>query len=336
MQIRKLTLIITNLILLFSIMSRAEEKITSEKFSLYYIPERTGISIEGFLSENDPPYVNNVKISPQNPGIADEIIVEAEILNNPMLTTNRPLIADLSYSTDDGLKWTKIEMEQDTGAPNYWHATIPPIGKPATVRYFLTAQDDSGNHLIELPVSDVLWGGIKPPRLTGAVTDDNDDPRMVFDDLDILQAQVGYDGEILYFAMKVEGNISGGTISPVSVHVYSVGIYYPELIKDRTVRTEFVLEHAQHAQFVHFPVIGFLNTEKELTEVRIADPRYYSDGSWLYMRFKQDALKNKKFDKLRIIFGTAYATNYAPVVLKPVDTTRFINIARSDRSFVVK
>jgi hypothetical protein len=336
MKIARICILLIILNCALAMQAFSGEPVTSDRFSLYYIPSRTSSMLDSFLTENDPPMVVSVKASPEEPGASDNVIIEAEIKNDSFFTTSHPLLANIFYSIDDGKTWKTKEMDQISDSPDLWHAELPALGKPGTVRYYFTAKDDGGNYLIELPVTKVEWGGIEPPKLTGALTDDNDDSRMVFDDLDILQTQVGYDGGILYFAMKVEGNISGGTVSPFNVFVYSVGIYTPESFKSGTIRTDYVLEHSQHAQFLLFPVIGLLDTREKLTEVRAADARYYSNGSWLYMRFKQDGLKNKKFDKLRIIFGTAYSSNYDPLMLTPDDTTGFINIVRSDRSYEVK
>lgn len=336
MKISKMSLCIIALSVFFVISAAVGEPIKSERFSLYYIPSRSSSALDSFLTDNDPPLVKTVKITPEQPGIGDEVTVEAEIINNKYFTNNKPLLANLSYSLDLGATWKMLEMDQSEDNPDIWQAVIPATGKPGAVRYFFTVKDDGGNYLFELPAVRIEWGGIKPPALTGVLTDENEDSRIVFDDLDILQAQAGYDGSILYFAMKVEGDVSGGTVSPFNVFVYSIGIYYPDKIKGGTIRTNFVLEHSQHAQFLLFPIIGLLDTEEGLNEVRSADARYYSKDGWLYMRFKEDVLKNKRFDKLRIIYGTAYATIVDPLTLTPDDTTGSVNLVHVERAFDVK
>ncbi|MEW5947666.1 MAG: hypothetical protein AB1742_15885 [bacterium] len=332
----KITALLTAAVLLCAARLGSEEAAQSEKFSLYYIPERSIVSLERFLTDNEPPLVRETRVSPANPGVDDPVVIAARISNDAKLTENRPLYAFLHYSLDDGETWTTVEMNQDEGNEDSWYAEMPPAGKPGSVAYFFTAEDDAGNHLVELPETGVEWGGVDAPRLTGRIEDENDDERIVPDDLDVLEAKVGYDGEILYFAIRVEGEISSGTVSPYNPYVYSAGIYYPESIEDGSVKTDFVLEHSQHAQFVLFPVIGLLDTEKDLVEVLTADARYYTDGERLYMRFHKRALKGEDFDRLRIIFGTAYATDYSPLTIKPVDATGFVNIVRVERRFEVR
>jgi hypothetical protein len=314
-----------------------DENIRSDKFTLYYVPGETKGSPETYIAEGEPPLVKDVITIPAEPGMNDTVIVEARIANDPMRTQSRPIEASLFYSKDNYKTWYEIEMDEDNDVPELWRAEVPPTGKPAKISYFITAKDDSGNMVLELPEIPIEWGGINPPVFTGSVTDKNDDPRLVPNDLDILAAKVGFDGKRLYFGIRVEGGISSGTVSPFNAYVYSVGIYYPDTIDDGSIKTDMVLIHAQHAQFLRFPVIGLLNTERDLAEMPSADARYYTDHDWLYMTFRTDVLKKEGFKRLRMIFGTAYASEYQPeVILKPVDATMFINIVRSDRSYEVK
>ncbi len=319
-----------------SAMASAVDKVTSERFSLYYIPTRTTSSVDSYVTENDPPIVKSVSVTPAEPGPNDPVIIIAVITNNPAYTTSKTLLAQIWYSKDDGATWTQKEMDQSDLSTDSWSVELPPLGVSGKVRYYFTAKDDSGNYLVELPNLPVEWGGVEAPKLSGNITDDDDDPRIVQSDLDILSVRMGYDGSMLYFSIRLDGDVSGGTVSPFNVNVYSAGIYYPDEIVPGRIRTDFVLEHSQHAQFLRFPVVGLLDTKEGLIEVRQADARYYSDDNWLYMRFKKDALKNKEFKSLRIIFGTGLATSHDPLIIVPEDTTGFVNIVSADRYFVVK
>lgn len=315
----------------------ADENIRSPKFSLYYVTGETKGSHESYIVEGEPPLVKDVITVPANPGVDDTVTIEARIENNQMMTQSNPIEATLFYSKDDFKTWNEVDMDEDKELEGLWRAEIPPAGEPGEIRYFITAVDDSGNVLLELPEVPIEWGGVDPPALTGAVADKNDNPRLVAGDIDILGAKAGFDGEMLYFAIRVEGRISSGTVSPFNVFVYSVGIYYPDLLDDGSVKTDLVLMHSQHAQFMRFPVIGLLNIDRDLAEIPGADARYYSNNDWLYMMFRAGTLKKARFDRLRIIFGTAYGSEYQPeVVLKPADTTMFINLVRSDRFYEVK
>jgi len=312
------------------------ESALSERFSLYYIPDQSIVTLDRFLSDNTPPLAKNIIMTPEKPTPNDEVMISADIVNDPTNTENKPLYAYLYYSTDEGKTWNEIEMEQDAKNPTRWYGAVPPTGKAGEFPFFFSAEDEGGNYLLELPVTAIKWTDKEPPELFGKITDKNDEEYIVSNDLDILEAKIGYDGNALYFGMKVEGEISSGTVSPFALNVYSVGIYYPQQTRKGSVRADFVLEHSPDAEFLHFPIVGLLDIDKKLSEVTTADARYYADDGWLYMRFKQSALKDKKFDKLRVIFGTAIATEHTPLTLKPMDRTGFINIVRVDRAFEVK
>lgn len=334
MRLPKYLLVITAaLALSHATATLSDENIRSPKFSLYYVAGETKGSLETYIVDGEPPLVKDVRIEPASPGPGEAIRIEAVIDNDPVMTQSRAIQAEVHYSTDDGATWTEVDMEragETESGP--WQAEIPPLDGPGEIRYYFTAVDDAGNVLLELPAVPVDWGAAGELDLTASVTDKNDDSRIVADDLDIIGAKVGFDGELLYFALRVEGKILGGTVSPFAVNLYSVGIYYPELIDDGSVKTDMVLMHAQHAQFMRFPIIGLLNIDRDLAEIPPADTRYYADDGWLYMRFRADVLKGDAFGRLRVIFGTAYATAYQPeVVLRPVDTSMFINIVNSDR-----
>lgn len=316
----------------------AEDKkdIHDEKFSLYYVERNSSSPVEQYMLENDPPTLRSVTVTPKSPGPGDAITITAAIVNDPMKTSGKPISASLYYSRDDGESWRKVTMEEAGASRENWRGVIPPAGYPGTLKYFFTAEDDGGNMLIELPKVKVEWGGIRHPIFPLEVYDANDDFRMVPNNLDILSAGVAYDGNILYFTLRVEGKISSGTVTPFDVYVYSVGLFYPDRLVDGSVRTDHVLVHTQHGQFLQFPVIGLLNTDRQLAEIRSADARFYTDGERLFMRFSADALKNGKFDKLRIVFGSARAVSYSPVTLQPVDVSMFINVSSVDRSIEIK
>ncbi|MEW6201642.1 MAG: hypothetical protein AB1546_06690 [bacterium] len=331
-----LSILLASLLLLADNTTPAEQDALSEKFSLYYIQEEANVPLERYLTDNTPPLVSSVKVSPQNPTPDDEILIEAKIENNASLTDNEPLYASLYYSEDDGETWTEVELDQNIKSKNQWIATLKPVGKEGKYPFFFSAKDEAGNILLELPSTPIEWGGKEAPKLFGKITDKNDDERLVNADLDILETGIGYDGDILYFGVRVEGEISGGTITPFNPYIYSVGVYYPYEERRRTFKADFVLAHGQHAQFMLFPVIGLLDVYKNLAEVTDADARYYTDDGWLYMRIKQKALKDGKFNRLLVIFGTAMALGERPLILKPIDVSPFINIVGVNRAFEVK
>ena len=177
---------------------------------------------------------------------------------------------------------------------------------------------------------------------------------MVQDDLDILSAGASYDGEYLYLAMNVQGQVSPGTVSPFSAHIYSVGIYYPDRISEAIVRPDLLLEYAEHARMFALPDRALLDMNRDMGEMRNAGTRVTLDRGRLMFRIRADALKNG-FDQLRVIYGTAYVrqlefgvhatstsvgnlmldVGLSDVQLDPVDATAFANIVRADRSFTV-
>jgi len=191
--------------------------VLDEDFSLYYIKEEADGPLRTHFWENEPPMLHNHIIAPENPGPNDELQVNAEIFNDPMETRSETMEAYLVYSTDGKETWNEEEMLQSDANPQVWTATIPPAGEAGAIYYFFRAFDDADNAFMQLPVEDIDWGTGRHLDYVNVIEDENKVYTIVPDDLDILSGSIGYDGEHLYFHMKVEGEISGGTITPMSI-----------------------------------------------------------------------------------------------------------------------
>lgn len=307
----------------------------AENSSMYYISEQNILPYDRYLKENTPPLVHDVKISPESPGPEDEITITAEIKTDPMLTENKTLFAFVNYSLDGGETWEEVEMDQEGDNSNLWTAVIPPTGASGEFPYYFTAEDDAGNYLTELPQAEIKWGAKEHPNLLARIPDKNNDARLVENDLDILEARAGYDGENYYFGFKVEGKISSGTVTPFEPSIYSIGIFLPNPVQEQQSRPDYVLEHSQHAQFVLFPVVGLLDIEENFSEIATADPRFYYDDEWLFLRMNPAGI-SEDFDNLKIIFGTSKGISYIDIQIKTMDVTGFVNIVPSARYLEVE
>ena len=322
-------------------------------YSLHYVPDQAATGLHAFVTQNEPPAVTSVSLSPDPPVAGEPVTVTAIIVNNPSLTSSRPLEAFVHYSADGGDSWETIEMDATDSSRQTWSAEIAAQPQSTMIQYFFTAGDDAGNVLLELPVQDVYqpW----QDYMLQGVTDDDDSRRIVQDDLDVLGAGAAFDGTYLYLSMDVQGDIEPGTVSPLSAHLYSVGIYYPDELNNGMVRPDLLLEYAPHASLFTLPDLALLDMKRSMGEVLRADPQMRPYQGRLVFRISAEALKDGTFESLRVIYGTARVTQLEysmssrttsmgnilldfgqPIIgFQPVDATAFVNLVRSDRSFTV-
>ncbi len=310
--------------------------VLSDKFTLYYLEDELGATIQTYLDQNEPPMLYNLAISPAEPAPGDEITITAEIRNNPVNTDSETMTVTLNYSYDEGETWLDMDMEDQAGEGKSWSATVPPMQNAGTFRYFFLAEDDAGNYYVEVPETDIEWAADKDEGYVVSIDDENKIYRIVPDDLDMLSLSLGYDGELLYFKTVVEGDIAAGTITPFNVNVYSVGFFFPDSPGGMGPKPDYVLIHSQHAQFIGFPIIGLLDVDKNLSEIYAADARYYSRRNTLYMRIKQSVFDKHDYDVIRIVFGTAIGTSAMPIELETKDISRFMNFVPGGHSLEIR
>jgi len=311
------------------------DRVLDSEFSLYYLPDEEGAALMTYIKQNEPPLLRKLSVKPENPGPGDPVAITAEIYNDPLVTRSKTLEVTVSYSIDGKETWRELDMA-DAGDGKNWTAVIPPAGAPATLHFYFTAMDDAENYYMEVPETDVGWASAEDEDYVNTVSDGNDVYTMVPDNLDILSVGVAYDGELIYVETKVEGEISGGTVTPFEVNVYSAGFYIPTGRREIGPKPRYVLEHSQHAQFITFPVIGLLDVEKGLAEIRSADARYYSHKDRLYMRMEKSVLDQHGADYVRLCFGTAMGLNAMPLAIDPKDVTSFINVVFGEHTLDIK
>ncbi|MFA6447948.1 MAG: hypothetical protein WCX65_00630 [bacterium] len=285
-----------------------------------------------FLAENEPPTLQSLGVIPETPGPNDPIEVSALITNDPNNTLSRTIKADLYYSYDGKKTWKHVEMDGPKGG-GYWQAKIPPVGVKGTLYYFFTAADNDENYYMEIPKVDLKWGAADKQEYLNTIIVTNDTINTMPADLDLLEASVAYDGEYIYLDMLVKGEISGGTLTPVSINIYSAGFYPVDLSRENPT---FILMHSQLAQFFGLPVIGLLDVDRNLIERTEAEARYFSKGGSLSMRVAKSAVMLPGSKGARIIFGTARGTQCNPIRAESIDTSGFINAVFGEREIEIK
>lgn len=310
--------------------------VLGDDFTLYYLEEELGATINTYLDQNEPPMLHHVSVEPAAPRPGDDINITAEIRNNPINTDSRTIGVTLYYSYDGGETWEIEEMSDEIAEGKLWSATIPSMGGTGVLHYYFLAEDDAGNVYAEVPETDVVWASERDEGFLVSLNDENRIYKIVPNDIDILSVSLAYDGELFYFKTVVEGDISAGTITPFYVNLYSVGFFFPDSPGGMGPKPDYVLTHAQHAQFIGFPIIGLLDVDKNLSEIFSADARYFSQRNALYMRLKKSVFDKHEYDAIRVVFGTANGTHPMPLEIETKDISCFINLAPGGHSLDIR
>lgn len=295
---------------------------------LYYLEDETGFPEEIYYKQNDPPMLERHIFEPENPGPDDEITVTALIRNNHLITDSETLDATFYYSYDGGESWYEQELEELGGGE--WTTTIAPIGAPVTLYYLFTAVDDLGNYYLEIPSTPIDWESQSDAPFFITVEDNNSVPAVAPDNLDITSVSIGYDGTHYYFNINVEGEISGGTITPLEANLYHAGFFLPDN-RGVALNPDLVLGYSELASFFTMPEIALYDIDRAMSEVESADPQYYVRDNSLFMRINRMHIDEGKCAYMRMIFGTARRNSRELTSYEPIDVSVFNNVMICNR-----
>ncbi len=329
-----LRLVLFLLILLSSNCFASLIDIFNEDFCLYYIPEETIYSLRHFIPSNEPPHIKEVEIKPIKPTHKQDIIVKVKVIPDGNLSENKISDVFINYSIN-GESYINIEMEEAVEKDS-WKAKIPAQPTGTKINFFITAYDDGGNMVTEVPITDVKWNIDEIKEFGIQIPEQREDPRRILQSLDIVDAGFAYDNKYLYFHFNLASEVAAGSVAAPYLNVYSVGIYHPELFKKGSVKTNYVLIYSPAAEFVRFPEVGLLDTDKKLAEIIEASPNFIVNKNNLWVRFKKDAIKEFEKSGLKIIFGTAVGISLEPIVLKPIDATKFVKLKFVSHDIIIE
>ncbi|MBT9175444.1 MAG: hypothetical protein DDT22_01122 [candidate division WS2 bacterium] len=313
------------------------------------------------IMEMDPPLIGKVTISPKEPKANEDVQVVAEIANDVARSDAETTEAYLLYSTDDGKTWTEVEMEQD-GAQN-WKGAIPAQPAGTKVMFYVRGIDDTGNMATEMPGINTVWPPTKDakPLLCEPFSDPDTETKFLPDDMDITDLSIGYDDKSIYGALKVQGKISKGTMSPTWMQVYAIPIINPDKGEDldKLMDAGVILVRSELIVGAFGGLIG-LTKPDFVIDKRIVGPDMKSPGKpvddkesglsvvieegVLYFKVNRNfsALKDNKSGRLKMVAlsGAATATDMSAFAggggIGGGNITRFLNVYLRSNSYTVK
>lgn len=254
------------------------------------------------------PVIQNIELIPDTPfgNYPRQIRVEM---------TNDAVFVRAKVSADGGSSWYFVTLTAQNDS--IWTGTLGTFPPGTTVDFFLQAEDDLGQKTLE--AYPIVPDGNWPPGLadwTSILIDPADD--VGNSDLDVTACHTAYDADYFYARLKVDGDISGGSIWPwdFEVHIYAAGIKNPS---DNSQYGLIYVPLADDAPGGDQDVIA-LRTEPDGDTVPGADPAYDEDGDVLKMRCLFDPMDDNPLGYYRLKYGTAYVENLAYDIVE-VDST---------------
>ncbi|MEW6202971.1 MAG: hypothetical protein AB1546_13420 [bacterium] len=148
------------------------------------------------IIQDVPPDILSVVIAPESPRADQETYIKADVRVDPVQSIFKVQEVILHYSADNE-NFVSIPMEY-VKDEDIWQGRIPPQPAGAEVTFYLTARDEIGNAVSELP----MLSKLSAENLTKVVTDDNDEG--IPSSLDFLGINFGTDGTNLLVCMVLE------------------------------------------------------------------------------------------------------------------------------------
>lgn len=133
----------------------------------------------------------------------------------------------VNISTDNGSSWEKIALVRtstiEENQEEIWEYTTSPdeitLTSNTKIQFFFTAEQNNGYITTELPITNPGW----PPdtsKFFFGVKDIDNPVDVIADDFDILETYIARDTDNIYLILRVQGEISTGTLEPPYLSMY--------------------------------------------------------------------------------------------------------------------
>ncbi len=264
-----------------------------------------------------PPTIESVTLSPVVPFAGYPLQLE-------VVTSDNANSAFVMFSTDDGNNWIYITLTAQ--GEELWTCSLGTFSANTAVIFYLTILDEIGQRTIEAyPVS----GWLPNNNEWTLVSQDPND--VGISDLDLFGCYTGYDAEYFYARLKVQGEISDGSLWPpweAQINIYVAGI------KNVSTNEQFGLTYIPLADDI--PSYGeehviALRSEPNGDIVPETNAEYEEDDDELYMRCLFEPIGDNPDGYYRLKYATAYANLNLDV--EQIDSTFYCHFYPRNHSF---
>lgn len=281
------------------------------------IPGLEGGCAGTLLNLDPPPFIYEVKITPEAPKAGEEVTVNAAIANDSEKTDAATASAWLHYSVDAGKTFTDGDMEEtenkDAKGHKIWSAKIPGQDAGKSVIYYVSAQDDIGNYSSETAGSngDTTWPPDKEkgkgPLFAVAVPDE--ECKDAEGALDIKGVAIAYDDKMLYGAVTMRDKVDKGTMSPTKINALIIGFLNPDKGEDITKGAALIwaplAKDAGGAAFGITSDCFAIDARIQQTKQPVPDSESgatcFADGNTLYFRINKSLFGSNPSGILRYV-----------------------------------
>jgi len=316
-----------------------------------------------YLTKYVPPFIEEVRYSPENPTPDDEIEIRARIMKFKGTREEESVPvseAILYYSTDTWKTEEEVDMEE-SDQENIWTATIPALEQQGEIAYRIKALDEENNVSMELPlpVNEEKTEGDETKEndkslytsytLTEVTKDEDDPDREIPPLLDILSLQFGYSERYYYFRITYEATPDQGTITPINANAYVLALLNTRPVPSlEIVRYAWAWFYAPLAEFAPpLPEIGKIpgvslfhvkpeNLRKPIFETQGFD--YKIDGNILNLRIDRNFLSETPSDTLLFVTanGSLFGSDFSNVKFRMGDFSPTVLVYMRDHRISVE
>ncbi len=168
----------------------------------------------------------------------DVTIKSRLIKTNPVLTE----YVNAFFSGNGGRSWRSQELGMDPASKDHRLYSFRSQKPGSGIIVSLLARNSLNGYMIELaceernaPSPSPAFSSLNDPKPRGcffsAETENpplDDPPGRAGEDLDILDFRIGHNKKSLFFLIRIQGELSPGSITPTILHQYSVMLFDPE------------------------------------------------------------------------------------------------------------
>lgn len=296
-----------------------------------------------------PPVIKQVSIYPEQPKSGQEIKVSATILSSNEDITE----ADLSYSTNNGETWQKIEMEQSGEKQELWLGTIPAHNAETKIIFYISCMDSAGNVSSELPAQvgprekkddQPSW---LPVNNSMALidSDENDDDRETPPEFDLLSVYAGVDETYLYLTFTFEGKILSEAVAQGTLNVPLYQISLSNVDTKDDVETKYGHNYLYYSAlaptFIQPGPICGIGMYDAGGRIRASDWKevdcFVENQHSLFMRITRKDIKNNPKQRVKLFFSSGIQ-NKLPCFhcIEPLDISGNIYLYFTFHSFQIE
>jgi len=338
----------------FFICAAQEKSIEPDENAMVILPKTILFRSVDAVKNIPIPTVSQAKFSETSDGRGYKTTLD--VIFKSRFTKTKPVLtehANAFISGNQGRSWRSQELGMDPADRDHRLCSFRSQKPGSEILVSLLARNDLNGYMIELaceqknaPAPSPAFSGLNEPQPRGclfsAETENppiDDPPGRAGEDLDILDVRIGHNKNHLFFLMRVQGEISHGSLTPTILHQYSFMIFDPDgptttpegAMPLNGVMLRYIPFGVSSPNFVQPCGAVVIRNNAPVVETKNVDCK--TDGPFLVFRVNKKLWENKFPRELLILAGTGTLRNRTLSEFSFVDSTNLTRVRLGARKY---